>query len=200
MGYVLAIGTVIVVFYAALMFVLSSMIFVCAPNEVLIFSGRRHMVDGQLLGYRVVKGGRALKIPMLESVQRLDISNCNIVLRVENVYTKGGLPLNVELTANVRINANEPFLRHAIERFLGQPRSHLHDVMKQLLEGHTRALLATVTAEELHAERRRMADMILTEAREDMNRLGLLLDTFAFVKVLDDSVAFEAPTHSAETG
>jgi flotillin len=42
---------------------------ICQPNELLIFSGRqRRLKDGTTVGYRIIKGGRGLKIPIIESV------------------------------------------------------------------------------------------------------------------------------------
>ena len=38
-----------------------------SPNAVAVFSGRkRRLPDGRVIGYRMVKGGAALKIPVLE--------------------------------------------------------------------------------------------------------------------------------------
>ena len=40
---------------------------ICQPNEILIISGRQHQLpDGTAIGYRVIKGGRGFRIPILE--------------------------------------------------------------------------------------------------------------------------------------
>ena len=68
--------------------------FICQPSEVLIFAGlSRTTGDGRKVGYRTVRGGSALRIPVLEDVMRLDLSNMIIDLRVENAYSKGGIPV-----------------------------------------------------------------------------------------------------------
>jgi flotillin len=55
--------------------VLKSFLHVCEPNEVLIFSGRsRQTGDGKRVGFRVVFGGRAFRTPILERVDRMDMT------------------------------------------------------------------------------------------------------------------------------
>ena len=43
-----------------LLWIIRSWLYICRPNEVLIFSGRkRRLADGTSIGYRVIFGGRA---------------------------------------------------------------------------------------------------------------------------------------------
>ena len=47
--------------------VLSHLLCICGPNEILVISGRRHeLADGTSVGYKVLHGGRGLRIPILE--------------------------------------------------------------------------------------------------------------------------------------
>lgn len=74
----------------AFVVLLRQLYFICQPSEVLIFAGLgRTTGDGRKVGYRTVRGGSALRIPVLEEVMRLDLSNMIIELRVENAYSKG---------------------------------------------------------------------------------------------------------------
>ena len=48
---------------------------ICRPNEILIFSGRKHKTpDGRMVGYRVVFGGRGMRIPLVEVGHEMDVS------------------------------------------------------------------------------------------------------------------------------
>ena len=59
---------------ASLLFVfmwIARFLYLCRPSEILIFSGRKHRLpDGTIIGSRVVFGGRAWRIPIIETVQR----------------------------------------------------------------------------------------------------------------------------------
>src|SRR5437867_6871485 len=69
---------------------------ICRPNEILIFSGRKHRTnDGRDVGYRVVFGGRGMRIPLVETVDRMDVSLISVPIAVQGAYSEGGIPLNV---------------------------------------------------------------------------------------------------------
>ena len=54
---------------------LSGSIFNCAPNEVLIFTGKHRRMGERTFGYRVIKGGMGFRVPLLERVDKMDLTN-----------------------------------------------------------------------------------------------------------------------------
>jgi flotillin len=170
--------------------IVSRIIYICPPNEVLIFSGghRRIEADGQLrtVGYRVVQGGRGIRIPLVEVVDRMDLTNMIIELRAQGAYSKGGIPLNVQGVANVKISSKSEQLANAIERFLGMTREQIMAIARETLEGNLRGVLSTLTPEEVNQDREKFASELLHEADHDLGRLGLELDTLKVQHVSDD--------------
>jgi flotillin len=159
---------------------------ICAPNEVLIFSGPHRMVNGRQIGYRLVQGGRGFRWPLIEVVNRMDLTNMGIDIRVAGAYSKGGIPLNVDAVANVKIASGEPTIGNAIERLLGKTRQEIMTVARETLEGNLRGVLATLTPEEVNQDREKFAESLLQEADQDLSRLGLELDTLKIQNVSDD--------------
>ena len=118
---------------------LRQLYYICQPSEVLIFAGlRRTTGTGKRVGYRTVRGGSALRIPVLEEVMRLDLSNKIIDLQVTNAYSKGGVPLNVSGVANIKISGEEPGIHNAIERLIGKSQEEVCHIAKETLEGNLR--------------------------------------------------------------
>ena len=105
-----------------LVFLAKQFLFVGRPNELLIFSGRKHALpDGTTVGYRVVHGGFAWRVPVFEKVDRMDLRTIPIELNVQNAYSKGGIPLALHAIANVKVSNDDPkSYSNAIERFLGR--------------------------------------------------------------------------------
>jgi flotillin len=165
-----------------------SFLFIGKPNEVLIFSGRqRKLADGSSIGYReLIGGGRSFRIPVLEKVDRMDLSTLPIDIQVHNAYSKGGIPLKVHAVANVKVSPDPGLIKNAIERFMGQNISEIRRVAKETLEGHLRGVLATLTPEEVNEDRLKFASALLGEAEEDFVKLGLALDTLKIQNVSDD--------------
>ena len=162
-------------------------LFICQPNEVIIFSGRkRQTADGRAVGYRVIKGGRAFRIPLLEKVDRLDLRTIPLELSIANAYSKGGIPLSVQGIANIKIAGDEPLLGNALERFLGIQLNEVQDIAKDTLEGNLRGVLATLTPEEVNEDRLKFAGSLIDEADVDLQKLGLVLDTLKIQNVSDE--------------
>src|SRR5206468_5283350 len=134
MSNVIIVGAVGVL--GALLFIgliISRIIYICPPNEVLIFSGGHRKIAGEdrIVGYRVVQGGRGLRIPLIEVVDRMDLTNMMIELRVQGAYSKGGIPLNVQGVANVKVSSKTEQLANAVERFLGMTREQIMAVARE---------------------------------------------------------------------
>lgn len=170
-----------------LLVVMTRLLHICQPNEVLIFSGsRREMADGRVVGFHIIKGGRRVRRPLIEAVDRMDLTNMPIELAVQGAYSKGGIPLNVHGIANVKIAGSQPVLNNAIERFLGVDRARIMAVAKETLEGNLRGVLATLTPEEVNADKIKFAQALLKEAEDDLQHIGLELDTLKIQDVSDD--------------
>ncbi len=166
---------------------------ICQPNEVLIFSGRRRqLTEGGSVGYRIIRGGRGFRIPIIEKVDQLQLNTIPIDLTVTNAYSKGGIPLTVRAIANVKIASSEPELNNAVERLLGKDLDEIQSIAKETLEGNLRGVLASLTPEEVNEDRLKFAKELLDEADNDLGALGLQLDTLKIQSVEDDAGYLDA--------
>ncbi len=157
------------------------------PNEVLVFSGRKQALqDGTVVGFRVIRGGRAFRIPLLEKVDSMDMTVMAIDIKIRGAYAKGNIPINVDAVANVKITNDDLLVHHAIERFLGRPREQLRSVAKETLEGTLRGVLALLTPEEVNHDRQKLADNLKSEVADDLGLMGLAVDTFKIQHVTDE--------------
>ncbi len=165
-------------------------IYVCSPNEVMIFSGQRFKAeDGSgkdHIGFRIVRGGRAIRVPIIETVSRMSLTNIPIELSVQGAYSRGGVPLNVVAVANVKFPSQEPLLHNALERFLGLSEEQIVYVAKDTLEGNLRGVIAELTPEEINQQKKLFEKKLNDEAHKDMQRLGLVLDNLQIQNISDD--------------
>lgn len=171
---------------AAVWMIISNLLYICGPNEVLVFSGSTGEAEGRRRGYRTVKGGRSIRVPLLEKVDRVDLTNMIIEVSVHNAYSKGGIPLSVQGVANVKIASHEPALDNAIERFLHFDRKEVMQVAKDTLEGNLRGVLSQLTPEQVNEDKITFAEKLLEEAEHDLTKLGLVLDTLKIQNVSDE--------------
>ena len=170
----------------AIVLVVKNLLYVCQPNEVLVFSGRARESAQGLVGYRVIKGGRAIRVPLFETVDRMDLTNMIIDITVKNAYSKGGIPLTVQGVANIKVPGELPLLHNALERFLGRTCEEIMQIARETLEGNLRGVLATLTPEQVNRDKEAFATKLTDEAEHDLNRIGLVLDTLKIQNVSDE--------------
>ncbi len=167
-------------------YTLKNLLLVSSPSEALILSGGTHTIGDKTVGYRSVRGGRAVRLPLFERVDRMDISNVPVDISVKSAYSKGGIPLNIQGVAQIKLPGDEPRLSSAVERFLGRSRAEIAAVARETLEGNVRGVLAQLTPEQVNQDKAEFAQKLLEEAEHDMGRMGLVLDTLKIQNVTDD--------------
>jgi flotillin len=172
---------------------LSSNYLKVSPNMVAVLSGRkRKLSDGRVVGYRMVRGGEALRIPLLEKVEYLPLNVMTIPLEIKRAYTIQGVPVSVKAVANVKIRGDETSLHAAAERFLSMTMPQIQQVIFQTLEGHLRSILGNLTVEEVNSDRQSFAQKLTSEAATDLEKMGLGVDVLTIQEVSDDEEYLDA--------
>jgi flotillin len=188
MATALALAIIAVLAVLFVIMIVSSLIVICPPNKVAVISGRtRALSDGRTVGYRILKGGRTLRIPILEKVSWMDLSTIPLEVSVTNAYSKGAIPLNVQGIANVKVSSAEGLLENAAERFLDRPTEQIGQIAKETLEANLRGVLATLSPEEVNEDRLKFSQQLIDEADDDIKTLGLELDVMKIQNVTDDN-------------
>jgi len=172
---------------------LSSNYLKVSPNVVAVLSGRkRKTADGRTVGYRMVRGGAALRIPLLEKVEYLSLNVMTIPLEIKRAYTSQGVPVSVKAVANVKIRGDETSLHAAAERFLSMTMPQVQQVIFQTLEGHLRSILGNLTVEEVNSDRQSFAQKLTSEAASDLEKMGLGIDVLTIQEVSDEEQYLDA--------
>ena len=180
-------GVAVVLAIIAAIFVVKSLIIICPPNRVAVISGKSHTTaDGRTLGYRTLKGGRTIRIPLIEQVSWMDLNNIPLEVSVLNAYSKGAIPLNVQGIANVKVSSVDSLLGNSVERFLNVPHQSIAQIAKETLEANLRGVLATLTPEEVNEDRLKFSQFLIEEADDDIKTLGLELDVLKIQNVTDE--------------
>ena len=183
------------------MFLISRNYLKVSPNAVAVLSGRRRKLpDGRVVGYRMVSGGAALRIPLLEKVEYLHLNVMTIPLEIKRAYTLKGVPVSVKAVANVKIRGDESSLQAAAERFLGMSHDQLQKVIFQTLEGHLRSILGTLTVEEVNSDRQSFAQKLTSEAAIDLEKMGIGVDVLTIQEISDEEEYLERARQTPDGG
>jgi flotillin len=160
------------------------------PNEVLVISGRkRHMIDpdgtARDVGFRIVKGGGVFVWPVFEKVDILKLELMTIDVQTPEVYTSKGVPVKVDGVAQIKVKGDDISIATAAEQFLSKGTDDIKNIAMQTLEGHLRAILGTMTVEEIYQNRDAFASKVQEVAAGDMANMGLGIVSFTIRDIRD---------------
>ncbi|XP_014679447.1 PREDICTED: flotillin-2a-like, partial [Priapulus caudatus] len=133
----------------------------------------------------MVIGGWAWSWWLVTDVQRLSLEVMTLNPVCETVETKEGVPLTVSGVAQVKVMTEKQLLATALEQFLGQSPEHIQTVILQTMEGHLRAILGTLTVEQIYQDRDEFATLVREVASPDVGRMGIEILSFTIKDVFD---------------
>src|SRR5213082_3824097 len=160
------------------------------PNEVLIVSGKKHRYadpDGTVKtrGFRIVKGGGTFVYPVVEKVDILSLELLTIDVQTPEVYTSKGVPVKVDGVAQIKVKGDDISISTSAEQFLSKGTEDIKNIAMQTLEGHLRAILGTMTVEEIYQNRDAFASKVQEVAAGDMANMGLGIVSFTIRDIRD---------------
>lgn len=181
--------------FFALAFVYASRVKKVGPNEVLVISGRGdRSADARELqrNFRIVTGGRAFIWPVLERVDDLSLEIMTIDITTPDVPTSQGVPVTVDGVAQVKIGSDASSIRTAAIQFLSRTEDEIEHVAHETLAGHLRAILGTLTVEQLYRDREAFAQKVQEVSGDDMASMGLEIVSFVIKDISDGEGYLEA--------
>jgi len=154
----------------------------CGPNEAVIVSGGCFGSSGK----NMVTSSWAWAWWLVTDVQKMSLEVMTLNPVCDNVETKQGVPLTVTGVAQVKIMKEEKFLEIAAEQFLGKKEDEITETILQTLEGHLRAILGTLTVEEVYKDRDMFANLVRDIAKPDVGKMGIEILSFTIKDVFDN--------------
>ncbi|XP_073813597.1 flotillin-1 isoform X1 [Musca autumnalis] len=156
----------------------------CGPNEALVVSGCCYMKP------LLVPGGRAFVWPTIQQVQRISLNTMTLQVESPCVYTSQGVPISVTGIAQVKIQGqNEDMLLTACEQFLGKPESEIRHIALVTLEGHQRAIMGSMTVEEIYKDRKKFSKQVFEVASSDLANMGISVVSYTIKDIRDEEGA-----------
>ncbi|KAK5642764.1 hypothetical protein RI129_008931 [Pyrocoelia pectoralis] len=156
----------------------------CGPNEALVISGccygKPHLVPG----------GRAFIWPVIQRIQRISLNTMTLQVDSPTVYTSQGVPISVTGIAQVKIQGqNEEMLLAACEQFLGKKEIEIQHIALVTLEGHQRAIMGSMTVEEIYKDRKKFSKQVFEVASSDLVNMGITVVSYTLKDIRDEEGA-----------
>ncbi|WP_309137897.1 flotillin family protein [Paenibacillus sp. SC116] len=167
------------------------------PDESMIVTGsylgtKNVSKDESGRSMKIVRGGGAFIIPIFQQAQFLSLLSHKLDVTTPEVYTEQGVPVLTDAVAIIKVGGSVEDIATASEQFLGKPTEALKSEAQEVLEGHLRAILGSMTVEEVYRNRDRFAQEVQAVAARDLKKMGLQIVSFTIKDVRDKHGYLEA--------
>ncbi len=189
------IGVLIVI--AVLAFILLAIIGVfvakyrtVGPDEALIVTGsylgnKNVHTDESGNRIKIIRGGGAFIFPVFQQAEPLSLLSSKLEVTTPEVYTEQGVPVMADGTAIFKIGGSISEIATAAEQFLGKAKQEREGEAKEVLEGHLRSILGSMTVEEIYKNRDKFSQEVQRVASQDLAKMGLIIVSFTIKDVRD---------------
>lgn len=131
--------------------------------------------------------GRAFVWPTIQRVQRISLNVMTLQVESPTVYTSQGVPISVTGIAQVKIQGqNEDMLLTACEQFLGKAEAEIQHIALVTLEGHQRAIMGSMTVEEIYKDRKKFSKQVFEVASSDLVNMGITVVSYTLKDIRDE--------------
>ncbi|MBO0471328.1 flotillin family protein [Enterococcus sp. DIV0242_7C1] len=160
------------------------------PDEALIVSGsylgsKNVHKDERGNKIKIVRGGGAFVLPVFQRSNRISLLSSKLDVSTPEVYTEQGVPVMCDGTSIIKIGSSVEEIATAAEQFLGKTREELENEAREVLEGHLRSILGSMTVEEIYQNRDKFSQSVQEVASVDLAKMGLIIVSFTIKEVRD---------------
>ncbi|WP_429974782.1 flotillin family protein [Enterococcus sp. DIV0840c] len=158
------------------------------PDEALIISGsylgsKNVHADESNNKIKIVRGGGAFVLPVFQRSNRISLLSSKLDVSTPEVYTEQGVPVMCDGTSIIKIGSSVEEIATAAEQFLGKTREELENEAREVLEGHLRSILGSMTVEEIYQNRDKFSQSVQEVASVDLAKMGLIIVSFTIKEV-----------------
>lgn len=160
------------------------------PDEALIVTGsylgsKNVHTDESGNKIKIIRGGGTFVFPVFQQAEPLSLLSSKLEVTTPEVYTEQGVPVMADGTAIIKIGSSIGEIATAAEQFLGKEKSEREGEAREVLEGHLRSILGSMTVEEIYKNRDKFSQEVQRVASQDLAKMGLVIVSFTIKDVRD---------------
>ncbi|MCU7667559.1 flotillin family protein [Bacillus thuringiensis] len=174
--------------------------------SILVFMAKYHtvgpeaalIVTGSMLGngpnvvtsedgkkVKIIRGGGTFIVPVLQQAEPLSLLNYKLEVGTQDTITKQGVPVSAQGIAIIKVGSTIEEVSTAAEQYLGKNPEELKNEAKEVMEGHLRSILSSMTPEEANGNRTLFAQKVQEVASTDFSKMGLRVVSLTIKEIKD---------------
>jgi uncharacterized membrane protein YqiK len=157
-----------------------------APDPAMLISGGRRGLAGA--PFRVVTGHGKFVLPVIRKTRFLTLAMCESEV-AETCVTKQGIALTVRAVIAFKVGNDTESIVNAGQRFLSA-QEQMSVLTGRIFAGHLRAIIGSMTVEEIVTERQKLAVEVLETSKTEMAKIGLIVDSLQIQSIDDGDTGY----------
>ena len=183
-----SIGTIVaivalVIFVLGTIAVLFSRYKMCPSDKILIVYGN----VGAGKSAKCIHGGATFVLPIVQNYAFMDLNPINIDVPLKGALSSQNIRVDVPSSFIVGISTQPEIMQNAASRLLGRTRQDIRDLASEIIMGQMRVVIASLTIEEINADREKLIKGITNGVDVELHKVGLYLINANITDIRDAS-------------
>ena len=163
----------------------------CPSDKILVVYGKISG-KGPAQSSKCIHGGATFVWPVLQDHAFLDLTPIPIDIKLESALSLQNIRVNTPSTFTVGVSTESGVMQNAAERLLGQSMQNIQDLARDIIFGQMRVVIATMSIEDINADREQLIDNITKGVESELQKVGLRLINVNIQDITDESGYIEA--------
>ncbi len=165
----------------------------CPADKLLVIYGKTGRdASGAARSAKVIHGGASFVWPLVQDYEYLDLKPITIDINLRSALSRQNIRIHVPSIFTVAISGQEGVMLNAAIRLLGFSKEHIRETAENIIIGQLRAVIATMTIEEIITDREKFLENVRISVGTELNKIGLQLINVNIKDIVDESDYIEA--------
>ncbi len=160
----------------------------CPSDRIMVIYGKTR---GQHAS-QCIHGGAKFIIPVIQDYGYISLRPLQIDVNLDNALCKQNIRINVPSVFTVGVSTKPEIMGNAAERLFGQTPDAIANLSKDIIFGQLRLVIASMTIEEINADRETFLRAVEANVAEELNKIGLELLNVNITDITDASGYIDA--------
>lgn len=168
----------------------------CASDEILVVFGKAgkksvtNPTTGKsetvVLPSKIIHGGGTFVFPIIQDWKKMSLKPIQIQTSVIGVSSQM-IKVAIPVTLTTGIGTTDELMQNAASRFLTASPKEISEQIKDILIGEMRSLMATMTIEEINADRVKFLGKAKENIETELNKVGFTIININNADITDDA-------------
>jgi len=154
----------------------------CPSDKILVVYGKTGGGSA-----KCIHGGGAFIWPIIQDYAFLSLIPISIDANLTNALSKQNIRVDVPCRFTVGISSEADSMNNAAERLLGLNSDQIQELARDILFGQLRLVIATMSIEEINADRDKFLESISSNVEVELKKIGLKLINVNVTDIKDES-------------